>query len=117
MTARILPSFLGQVEGKWYIQVDKAVNTQIEQVEGSGRELHSRYTPDTPDNPLVRHLSSEVKYLRAQLDKQTQRIAAATKQTQTCPCGWLNDETQFSNYHRPLWERVPTPDFSPSNHG
>ena len=65
----ILPSFLGQIDGKWYIQVEQEVNTQIEQVGGSS----------TPDNPLVAHLESEVEYLSDQLDKQTQLLAAATK--------------------------------------
>ena len=75
MTARILPSFLGQVDGKWYIQVDTAVNTQVKQVGGGGKWEGA----SAPDNPLVAHLESEVEYLRDQLDKQTQLLAASTK--------------------------------------
>ena len=58
-----------QVDGKWYIEVEQ-VPSQVEQVNNH---------LETVDNPLVAHLESEVEYLRDQLDKQTQRLAAATK--------------------------------------
>ena len=65
-----------QIDGKWYIQVEQEMNTQIEQ---GGGKWEGAPAPDTLDNPLVAHLESEVEYLRDQLDKQTQLLAAATK--------------------------------------
>ena len=58
-----------QVDGKWYIEIEE-VNSQIEQVESQVEQQ---------ENQLVARLESEVEYLRDQLDKQTQLLAAATK--------------------------------------
>ena len=72
---------------------------------------------DLVDNPLVAHLESEVEYLRDQLDKQTRQLAAPTKHNADLPLRVARRRDAIQQLPPPLWEGVPTPDFSRLTHG
>lgn len=65
-----------RVDGKWYIEEEQAnsqMDSQTEQVNSQSEQGESS------QSALIDHLTTEVEYLRDQLDKQTQLLAIATK--------------------------------------
>ena len=65
-----------RVNGKWYIEEEQAnsqMDSQAEQVNSQSEQAESSQAA------LIDHLTTEVEYLRSQLDKQTTLLAATTK--------------------------------------